>query len=42
VSRLVDPAKDVESQESDVDVVDLEWWNPFSDMQQQDFEEKSS
>ena len=42
MSGLADPVKDVGSQDSDVDDVDLEWGNPSSDMQPQYPEQKSS
>jgi len=41
VSGLVDLVKDVGNQESDVDVVDLEWGNPSSNMQSHYLGEKS-
>jgi len=42
VSGLADPAKDVESHESDVDTTHLQWGNPSSDMRSQYPGEKSS
>ena len=42
VSGLADSAKHVRSQESNIDVVNLEWGNPSSNMQPQYPEEKST